>query len=802
MESIVLFKDLAIVFAAALISALIISRLKLPTLLAYLGTGIALGPYGLKIINATSEVSALGEIGVALLMFAVGVEFSFKKIAAVKKTALGGGVLQIAIIILLTILTGYILKWPLNISILLGFIAAISSTMIVMKLLMEKNEVESLHSRIMLGILIVQDLAVVVMVAAMPFLSSSAGAPKNIFTGLITAAAYLVFAFLIVKGILPRFMLRVTQFQNRELFNLSIVGICLGAALGSYYLGLSLALGAFLAGLILAESDYHRQISATIAPLRDLFAMIFFVAIGMMFDFSAFVRNFWMFIALLLIIVALKPLVIAYIVRSYGHNRRISFLCGMGMGQIGEFSFLIASLGITKGILSSDIYAVVMSAAIVSLTLSPFASAAAPSIYRAMTKTTFWQKKVGKDEEIEAIPENIVFSDHIIICGYSEMCGELMQFLNRKQIPWIVLSDTRAASEAHSDKNGVFVYGDPSNETILARLNPIQAKAAVVFIHDEEASGAAIGTLRRINPGLPIVASVSHFEAADNVIKSGANQVVLPEFEASLEVLRYLMLTLGMSQEEGQRYIEGIRLHRFYQFPHDMSKGYLEEIKGHYIICGFGRLGRSVSRQLQAADVPHVVVELDPERVRRYSDFPVTILWGNATKDRILLQAGIKEAKGLVAATDNDSVNMHIVLAARRLNPNLDIIAYGGHHESAANLRNAGARKVYSPYDLGGMRIAASIISPISADLLEKFITPTAPGIEMLETKLMPVSPLAGLRLRETQLREKTGSSIIAVISPEGSAKINPDPETYLKAGDFIIIMGTKSQLEDAKKII
>ncbi|MFH1452599.1 MAG: cation:proton antiporter [Armatimonadota bacterium] len=796
----VLFKDLAIVFAAALLLVLITQRLKLPTLLSYLAVGIALGPYGLKIISASSEVNALGEIGVALLMFAVGVEFSFKKLSSVKKVALWGGMLQIILIILLTAIFGFVLKWPLNTTILLGCIAAISSTMIVMKTLTERNETNSLHAQIMLGILIVQDLAVVVMVAMMPFLVSNINSPQTIFTGIATASAYLVLAFLVVRGILPQLMMRIAQTQNKELFNLSVVGICLGAAIGSFYLGLSLALGAFLAGLILGESDYHQQISATIAPLRDLFAMIFFVAIGMMLDFSAFVSNFWFFMVLLFIIIIIKPLITMVIIRAYNYSPRTSFLCAAGMGQIGEFSFLIASLGLVKGILSANAYSVVMSAAIASLVLSPFASAAAPFIYRNLTQAPFWRKKLGKHEVPDTITDDFNFSDHIIICGNPNICTELLQFLNRKQIPWAVLDDSHALAEFQPDKHSAYIYGDPSNESLLARLNPAHAKAATIWLHDTEASCAAINVLRRINPDLPIVASVSNSEAAAKVIKSGANHIIMPEFEASLEVLRYLMLTLNMPLDESQRYIEGIRLHRFHQFPHKPQQHSLEKFSEHYILCGFGRLGRAVSRQLNAAGVPHVAVELDPERARRYGDSDTPILWGNAIKDKVLLQAGIKKAKGLVVAADNDSVNMHIILTARRLNTNLDIIAYGRHQEAAENLKQAGARKIYSPYDLGGMRIAASIVSPAAADLMEKLIAPATPGMEIAEIKLEQGSSLAGLSLRDSHLRENTGATIIAVLSLKSGLKVNPKPETYLNTGDFLIVMGTKPQLEKAKK--
>jgi CPA2 family monovalent cation:H+ antiporter-2 len=800
-ENIVLFKDLAIVFAAALLLALIANRFKLPTLLAYLAVGLALGPYGLKIVKASSEVAALGEIGVALLMFAVGVEFSFQKIAAVSKVAVRGGILQIILTLLLSAGAGILSGWSLPTSIFLGGIVAISSTMLVMKLLMERGETDTLQGHIMLGILIVQDLAVVVMVAFMPLLSPTAQASEVILSRLATAAAYLILAFLVVRGVLPRLMARVAQTQSRELFNLSIVGICLAAALGSFYLGLSLALGAFLAGLILGESDYHQQISTTIAPMRDLFAMVFFVAVGMMLDLRVLFINLGEFIGLFLLIILLKPLITGWIVRAFGYSPRISFLSALGMGQIGEFSFLLANMGMTKGILSADTYSVILSAAMASLMVSPFITSIAPILYRNLTRTPFWRQRIGEDEGPDAVSEGFNFSNHVIICGHSNIYIELVKFLEQKNIPWVVLDDTRTMSECQINKNNSCVYGDPSNEALIARLNPAQARAAVVWIPDWSSAQTTVKTLRKFNSKLPIIASVSQPEAVDRILLAGANHIVVPEFEASLEVLRYLMLIVGTSLDEGQRYIEGIRLHRFHQFPHKPEQASLEEFKLHYIICGFGRLGRAVSRQLQAAGVPHVAIEADPERARRYGNLEVPILWGNAIKDKILLQAGLKRAKGLVAATDNDSVNMHIVLAARRLNPALDIVAYVGHPEAAENLKRAGANKIYSPYDLGGMRIAASIVSPTAADLMEKLIAPAAPGMEVAEIALKPDSKLVGLTLRESQIREKTGASIMGIQKADGEFEINPLPRTLLEAGSSLIIMGTASQIERVKRL-
>jgi voltage-gated potassium channel len=310
----------------------------------------------------------------------------------------------------------------------------------------------------------------------------------------------------------------------------------------------------------------------------------------------------------------------------------------------------------------------------------------------------------------------------------------------------------------------------------------------------------AVRALRRQNSDLPIVVTVRSEEGVDEVLREGANHVIQPEFEASIEILRYIMLALGTPLEESMRHIEGIRLHRFHEFSQHPGRPALEQFNDHFIICGFGRLGRAVSRQLRAAGVPHVAVEGDPERARRYGSQEIPVLWGNAIKDRVLIQAGLRRAKGLVAATDNDSVNMHIILAARRLNPWIELIAYGGHEEAAENLRRAGANKIYSPYDLGGMRIAASIVSPVAADLMEKIIAPAAQGSEVAEIGIEEGSAFAGLTLRASQIRELTGAMIFGILRHDGKLLVNPPAEALLEAGSSLITIGTKEQLDEVRK--
>lgn len=558
-------EDVGIALAAALAGGLLARALRLPVLVGYLLAGVAVGPYTPGVLASSQAVGMVAHLGAALLMFAVGVHFSLKELGIVRRTALLGGSVQILATILLGILTGRAFGWSLYVSLFLGCALSLSSTAVMMRTLEERGELGTTHGKVMLGILIVQDLSLVLMVALLPALADlktdGSGALAAVGMAVVRAGLFIGATLLLAMRIVPRVLHFVARTGSHELFLLVVVCICLSAALLAHVAGLSLELGAFLAGVVVSESEYAHTVLAQVRPLRDVFASLFFVSVGMLLN-PAFVAENWEAVsAVVLTIVLGKSLLSALVVYALGWHGRTAILAGLGLGQIGEFSFVLTTIGGSQGLIPASIASVILSAALVTILLTPFVYQAAGPLYARLNRIPALSRRLNRQKRAE--PVTPTAEPRVIVLGGGRVGGYVSEALRAKGVPHTVVEyDTTAAARLR--EHGVpVIYGDASSPTVLEQAHPEAAELAIIALPEEATTEMAIRALKAIAPNLTVVARVHTGAAIPTMHTAGAEAVVQAEFEAGTEMIRQSLDRLGFADQEVDAYIEGVRQERY-----------------------------------------------------------------------------------------------------------------------------------------------------------------------------------------------------------------------------------------------
>jgi len=552
--------DLLVVLVAAIAGGVLARWLRLPVILGYLAGGVAVGPFGLGWVHETETIDSLANIGVILLLFAIGLEFSLKELLKLGKVAVLGGIAQIV----LTSAVGFVLGQAVGLSLVgavfFGFIIALSSTMVVLKLLMDRGEIDTIHGRVMLGILLVQDLSVVPMMVAMPAVGGPAGELwVSLGIALVKAAGFIGVMLVLGVWVMPWFLKRVAGQRSKELFLLTVIVVCLAAAFGTFYFGLSAAFGAFAAGLLISQSGFARQAFADILPLRDTFAALFFVSLGMLANLHFVGQNLSTVALVVGIIIAVKFVICSLVARFFGYSHKTVLMVGTGLIQIGEFSFILAMMGVGMGLLSERLYSLTIAAAIITMLLTPFAMTFNSFLYRWLSqKRWFARHLTGGNEDAwhSGAPE---LARHAVICGYGAIGGRLAAVLEKQKFSYLVIElDPTVISNLR--KRGVpCIYGDASNPEILAHAGLDKARVLVCTIPDYVAEELTARNALKINPKLDIVARV-HRDADGELLKGiGVTELVLPFFEGSLEMIRHTLHRFGMSSTEIQYILNNLR---------------------------------------------------------------------------------------------------------------------------------------------------------------------------------------------------------------------------------------------------
>jgi CPA2 family monovalent cation:H+ antiporter-2 len=546
--------DIILLIIAAFFCGLLLQRLGQPIILGYIAAGIILGPHtgGLTVSNI-HEIELLSEIGIALLLFALGLEFSLRDLKPVKKVAVVGTPIQIVLTIGLGTGIGNLMGWELKPSLWLGAIISLSSTMVILKTLMNQGWLGTLSSKVMIGMLIVQDLAVVPMMIILPQLNNpSTGLPALGFAAL-KAGAFLTGMVLLGTRLLPRLMAHIAKLGSRELFLLAITAIGLGVGYITHMVGLSFAFGAFVAGMVLSESDYGHQALSDIIPLRDLFGLLFFTSVGMLLDPKFLFDHIRQVIILVLAVGIGKGIIFALIVRVFKYRNVIPLAVGLGLFQIGEFSFVLARVGISTDSIGNDIYSLVLTTAILTMVLTPLVSSQTARIY-ALKKRWFRHEAL----ESSNLPES-GFTKHVVIAGGGRVGFQIAQVLKRINLQFVIIELDHRRFEQAKKAGIAVIYGDAGQEVVLKAAEIKNASLLILTIPALVGARSVIVESRRLNERLQIIARTTGPDYFDLLKKLGVSEVVLPEFEASLEMARQSLLRLQIPPTEVQRYTDSAR---------------------------------------------------------------------------------------------------------------------------------------------------------------------------------------------------------------------------------------------------
>ncbi len=529
---------LALIFLAALGAGYLLHRLRQPPLIGFLVAGALLGPFGLGLVADVEIVEALAELGVVLLLFTVGLELSIGNLRRLGRIVWIAGPIQVVGTIALVVGVAAARGYPLARGLFFGFLVALSSTAIVLKLTLDRREIDSPHGRFLLGILILQDLAVVPMLLSLEFLSGRGGSGAGPILAAVgrtaLAAALLVVA---ARVLIPRFIGALAGTRQKEIFVVAVLFLVLGSALATSWAGLSPALGAFLAGLVLSESEYGHQAMADIAGFRDAFSAIFFVSIGMLFDPRVLVRQPALVGVLLALILVWKTIAGGAAVLALGYGLRIALVVGLSLAQIGEFSYVLLRQGLAAGLIAPDYYLAFLAAAIITMIATPFLSEASHAFALRVDG-----RRAPSPAPADGLPPN---EDHVVVIGFGHMGETVARLLKRASLAFRVL-DLDPDRVRRGRKRGVPIeYGDSTNDVVLRRTGLERAKAVVVLLSDSRATKQTIRHCRSIAPGCFLLARTRYLADIPGLVAAGADEVVAEEFESSLEIAGRALHRLG-----------------------------------------------------------------------------------------------------------------------------------------------------------------------------------------------------------------------------------------------------------------
>lgn len=552
---------------AALIGGAIARFFRLPVLVGYLVAGIAVGPHTPGVVAHSAIVKPVAELGAALLMFAVGVHFSLEELRTVRRTAILGGGLQILATIFVGWLLGMALGWGKYGSLFLGCALSLSSTAVMMKILEERGELGTAHGKVMLGILVVQDLSLVAMISLLPSLSGIStqgwGALQEVGLAAVKAGAFITITVLLAIWAVPALLHRIVRSGSPELFLLTVICICLLTAVAAAFAGLGLELGAFIAGIVISESDYSHEVFSQIRPLRDVFASLFFVSVGMLLN-PQFLITHALAVGLVVALIVLGKSLISFLaVYLLGWHGRTAILAGLGLAQIGEFSFVLATVGSSRGLIPAEISSVILSAALLTLLLAPFVFQSAAPLYTFLNRLPRISPYLNRQR---SAPESHTVekpASRVLVLGYGRIGRYVSNALREKRVPHLVVDYDANALRELKNAGIATLYGDASSPTVLEQAHPEKMDLAVVALPEADVVEMTVRALKRIAPRLPVVARIHRGVSIPRIRRAGADSVIHAEFEAGTEMIRQCLDRLGVPDNEVEQYIHSVRQHRY-----------------------------------------------------------------------------------------------------------------------------------------------------------------------------------------------------------------------------------------------
>ena len=561
-----LLDDIVIIFGLATAVLFICHRLRVPAVVGFLLTGIFVGPYGLGLVKAIHDVEILAEVGIVLLLFTIGIEFSLERLLKIRKAVLMGGPLQVLLTFLVTLFIARQLGQAIGEAVFIGFLVALSSTAIVLKLIQERAEVDSPHGRTALGILIFQDIIIVPMILVTPLLAGATGnLGESLLVLLVKGIGIILLVMVSAKWIVPHLLYQIARTRNHGLFLLSVVVICFGVAWLTSKAGLSLALGAFLAGLIISESEYSHQALGHILPFRDVFTTFFFVSIGMMLDVRFLFHQFGVIVLIALSVLVSKAIIAGAVTILLGFPLRTGILVGFALGQIGEFSFILSRAGVEHGLLAGDIYQRFLAVTIISMAATPFIIALAPRLADTILRLPVLKRCVSG---IYPVSETKVVDrkDHLIIIGFGVNGRNVARAASIAGIPYAIIEMNPETVRTERAKGEPIYYGDATQEIVLQNANIKDARTVVVAINDPTATRRITEVIRRLNPRVHLIVRTRYLQEMQPLYKLGATEVIPEEFETSMEIFTRVLTKYLVPRDEIERLLAEARTNGYEMF--------------------------------------------------------------------------------------------------------------------------------------------------------------------------------------------------------------------------------------------
>src|SRR5688572_4183838 len=531
MHEVTLLINIVVALVVAFIGGVIARRIGLPTIVGYLLAGIAIGPFTPGFVGDTGTISELAELGVIFLMFGVGLHFSFHDLWKVRAIAIPGALGRMALTLLLGFGLSQLWGWTLVSGLVLGLAISIASTVVLLRGLMDNGLLNTPHGQAAVGWVIVEDLATVLILVLMPTLAHTSGGFDWAGLGwtLLQAAAFVVLVLFAGKRLIPWVLLRIAHTRSRELFILATLAIALGIALGAAEIfGVSLALGAFVAGVVISESPLSHQVGADVLPFREAFAVLFFVSIGMLVNPAYLLENIGAVLALTALIVLGKPLITLVMGFVFPWPARTTLVLAAGLSQIGEFSFILGEAGVALNLIDRNQYSLILAGALLSITLNPLLFRMIQPLEKRLQAFPGLWKQLNRHGPAPLMPEDEI-SDHVVIVGYGRVGRHIADLLDKVQIPYLVVEADAARIEELNRRSISTVYGDAANSEVLAHVGLGRARALVVAAPDEATNELVVAAARDLAPSIPIVARAATEDGIQRLSGLGAQYVIHPE---------------------------------------------------------------------------------------------------------------------------------------------------------------------------------------------------------------------------------------------------------------------------------
>ena len=555
-----LFATITMAVLFAFVGGFIARKLRLPSLVGYLVAGLLISPFTPGFVGNVDAAAQLAEIGVIFMMFGVGLHFSLRDLWDVRRIAIPGAILQTAISTLLGLALSQLWGWSFPAGLTLGLSISVASTVVLLRGLTDHGLITTPHGRVAIGWLVFEDLATIVILVLMPVLVNQTGNPLvSLGAALLKTAVFVVIMLLLGTRVLSWLLVQIAHTRSRELFILAVVAMALGTSFLAFELfGVSLALGAFLAGVVIGESDIHHQVGAEVVPFRDFFSVLFFVSVGMLVDPAVVLANLGKVLALSLLVIGGKAVLTLLLAVVLPSSARTMIVVAAGLSQIGEFSFIVGQAGVGLGLLNGDQYGLILAAAVVSIVVNPLMFALIPGAERALRRVPWlWRRMERGGPTPDVFREAI--SDHVVIVGYGRVGGHIGGVLQRLGLPFLVVEQNMARANELQGRGIKTMFGDASNSEILLHTGLEQARALVVTVPNETTTELVVGASHAIAPELPIIARAATADRLSALYRLGAHHAINPEMEGGLEMLRLTLLALGYSSDRIQPYLDAVR---------------------------------------------------------------------------------------------------------------------------------------------------------------------------------------------------------------------------------------------------